>query len=151
MQTGGDSSDKPKAMPSRSMTRSQFWTTVSIRTGSLSAPDVHSTHNNQPWEKPAVGSQPGSVLTFQNLRNNQYTTWLGAQKARASSRCHHKGLCVIQCEGWLTCGDSSMAWRSDTNSTPTPPYSIGDVYQPWSRTVWRRWVMVPEYTGPRKG
>ena len=38
---------------------------------------------------------PGLTLT-------QYTTWLIAQKARTSSRGHYKGLCIIQCGGWLT-------------------------------------------------
>ena len=38
------------------------------RTGSLGAPDVNSTNNNQPWKKPAVGSRPGSILAFQDLR-----------------------------------------------------------------------------------
>ena len=45
---GGDSNHKPIAMQSWLMTRSQCWTTVSIRTGFLSAPDVNSTGNNQP-------------------------------------------------------------------------------------------------------
>ena len=40
IQTDGDSSDKPMAMWSQSMARSQCWTTVSNRTRSLSAPDV---------------------------------------------------------------------------------------------------------------
>ena len=40
-----------------------------ITTRSLGAPDVNSIDNNQSWKKkPAVGSQPGSILTFQNLR-----------------------------------------------------------------------------------
>ena len=46
---------KPTAMRSRLMARSQFWTTVSKRTGSLSAPDVNSTGNNQPWKKACCG------------------------------------------------------------------------------------------------
>ena len=50
------------------MARSQCWTTVSTRTGSLSAPDVNSTDNNQPWKKPAVGFQPRSILTSRDLR-----------------------------------------------------------------------------------
>ena len=45
---GGDSNHKPTAMQSRSMARSQCWTTLSKRTGSLSAPDVNSIGNNQP-------------------------------------------------------------------------------------------------------
>ena len=49
-------------------------TTVQIRTGSLSAPDVNSTDDNQPWKKPTVGSQPGSILTFQDLCLTMYTT-----------------------------------------------------------------------------
>ena len=48
VKTGGDSNDKPLAMQSRSMARSQFWTAISKRTGSLSAPDVNSKGNNQP-------------------------------------------------------------------------------------------------------
>ena len=48
IQTGGDSNNRPTAMCSRSMARSQCWTTVSKRTGSFSAPDVNSTGNNQP-------------------------------------------------------------------------------------------------------
>ena len=43
------------AMRSRSMARSQCWTTVLIRTGSLSAPDVNSTGNSQPTEKACCG------------------------------------------------------------------------------------------------
>ena len=46
--SGGDSNDKPTAMRSRSMARSQCWATVSKRTGSLNAPDVNSTNDNQP-------------------------------------------------------------------------------------------------------
>ena len=68
VQTGGDSNDKPTAMQSRSIARSQCWTTVSKRIRSLSTLNVNSTGNNQPWKKPAVGSQPRSVLTFQDLR-----------------------------------------------------------------------------------
>ena len=81
IQTGGDSSDKPTAMHSRSMAGSQCWTTDSKRTGSLSAPDVNSTGNDQPWKKACCGIPtrvhphlPGLVLT-------QYATWLAAQKA----------------------------------------------------------------------
>ena len=44
----GDSNDKPTAMQSWSMARSQCWTTVSIRTRSLSALDVKSTGIQQP-------------------------------------------------------------------------------------------------------
>ena len=51
VRTGVDSNDKPTAMRSRSMARSQYWTKVLIRTGSLSTPDVKSTSNNQPWKK----------------------------------------------------------------------------------------------------
>ena len=40
---------------------------VLISTGSFSAPDVKNTGNNQPWIKPAAGSRPGSILTFQDL------------------------------------------------------------------------------------
>ena len=88
------------AMQSRLMARSQRWT-VSIRAGLLSAPDVNSTDNNQPWKKPAVGSQPRSIPHLQGLTLNQQTTWLATQKARTSSRGHHRGLWVIQCGGWL--------------------------------------------------
>ena len=48
IQTGEDPNDKPTAMRSLSMARSQRCTTVSKRTGSLGAPDVNSTGNNQP-------------------------------------------------------------------------------------------------------
>ena len=48
VQTSGDSNDKLTAMRPQLMARSQCWTTVSKRTGSLSAPDVNSTGNNQP-------------------------------------------------------------------------------------------------------
>ena len=42
------------------------------RTGSLVTHDVNSTDNNQPWKlKPAVGSRPGSILAFQDLRFTQ--------------------------------------------------------------------------------
>ena len=44
----GESNDKPMAMQSWSVARSQHWTTLLIRTGSLSALDVNSTGNNQP-------------------------------------------------------------------------------------------------------
>ena len=76
VQTGGDSNDKPTAMQSRSMARSQCWTTVSKRTILLSAPYVSTTGNNQPWKKPAMRSRPASVLTIQDFTPNQYTTWL---------------------------------------------------------------------------
>ena len=89
-------------MRSRSMSRSQCWTTVSKSTGSLSAPDINSTGSIQPWKKPAVGSRPKSILTFQDLRFNQYTIWLAVQKAMTLSRGHHRGLRVIQCGRWLT-------------------------------------------------
>ena len=46
--SGGDSNDKTTAMQSRSMARSQCWPAVLIKTGSLSAPDVNSTDDNQP-------------------------------------------------------------------------------------------------------
>ena len=49
--------------------------------------DVNSTDNNQPWKlKPVVGSQPESILTFQDLRFNQCRHLVAAQKARTSSR-----------------------------------------------------------------
>ena len=48
--------------------------------GLLSAPDVNSTNNNQPWKKPAVGSRPGSIFAFQDLHLNHYTTWLASQR-----------------------------------------------------------------------
>ena len=41
---------------------------ASKRTGSLSAPNVNSMCNNQPWKKSAVGSRPGFILTLQDLR-----------------------------------------------------------------------------------
>ena len=77
---GGDSNNKPMAMPSWSMARSQCWTTVLIRTGSLSAPDINSTSDNQPWEKPAVGSQPGSIplADLENLKGGcKEVNWMG--------------------------------------------------------------------------
>ena len=47
---------------------------------------LNSTDNSQPWKlKPTVGSQPGSILTFQDLHLTCITTWLAAQKARTSS------------------------------------------------------------------
>ena len=48
IQMGGDSNDKPTAMQSRPKARSQCWAADSKRTGSLNAPDVNSTGNNQP-------------------------------------------------------------------------------------------------------
>ena len=54
-------------MQSRSMARSQCWTAVSKGTGSLTAPDVNSTGNNQPWKKACKlwDSDPGSFSPFQ--------------------------------------------------------------------------------------
>ena len=63
----GDANNKPAtAVQSQSVARSQCWKAVLIGTGSLSAPDVNSTENNQlqPRKNPAVGSQPGPILTF---------------------------------------------------------------------------------------
>ena len=37
------------------------WAFVWLRTGSLSAPDVNSTNNYQPWKKPSVGSWLRSI------------------------------------------------------------------------------------------
>ena len=48
IQMGEDSNDKPTAMRSQSMARSQCWTTVLKRTGSLSSPDVNSTRTISP-------------------------------------------------------------------------------------------------------
>ena len=50
----GDSYDKPTTVWSRSMAISQCWTTLSKRTRSLSAPDINSTGNNEPWKKPVT-------------------------------------------------------------------------------------------------
>ena len=91
-----------RQMQSRSMARSQCWATESKRTGSLSAPDVNSTGNNQPRKKAYCGIPTRVHPHLPGLTLNQYTTWLAAQKARTSSRGHHRGLCVIQCGGWLT-------------------------------------------------
>ena len=38
-----------------------------VRTGSLNAPDVNSTDNNQFWKNAAVGFWPECMLTFQDL------------------------------------------------------------------------------------
>ena len=64
----GDSNDKPMAMQSWSVARSQWWETVLIGTRLFSAPDVNSTDHNQPWKRPAMKSRPGSLLTFQDSR-----------------------------------------------------------------------------------
>ena len=61
---GGDSNDKPMAMQLRLMTRSQCWTRVSKRIGSLSAPDVNSTNNNQPWKTPAIASRAANQVVY---------------------------------------------------------------------------------------
>ena len=45
---GGDSNDKPMAIRSRPVARSQCCTTVLIGTGLLNAPDVYSTDYSQP-------------------------------------------------------------------------------------------------------
>ena len=49
--------------------------------------DVNSTYNNQPWKlQPALGSQPGSILTFQDLiRLTDVATRLAVQKTRTPS------------------------------------------------------------------
>ena len=75
---------------------------VSKRTGLLSAPDVNSTGNNQRWRKACCGIPTRVHPHLPGLTLTQYTTWLAAQKARTSSWGHHRGLCVIQCGGWLT-------------------------------------------------
>ena len=95
--------DKLTAMHSQSTARSQRWTTVLTRTGSISAPDVNSTctGNNQPWQKAYCGIPTRIHPHLPGLTLNQYTTWLAAQKARTSSRGHHRGVCIIQCGGWL--------------------------------------------------
>ena len=46
-------------------------------------------------------------------------------------------VCTI-CKNWLSiiiCEHSCVSWRSDTNGTPTPSYTLSDAYQPWLRTV----------------
>ena len=54
---------------------------------------VISTDNNQPWKlKPAMGSQPGSILAFQDLHFNRYHHLVAAQKARPLSRGQPRGL-----------------------------------------------------------
>ena len=52
------------------------WTTVSKRTGSLSAPGVNSTGNNQPWKKTCCGIPTRVHPHLPGLTLNQYTTWL---------------------------------------------------------------------------
>ena len=102
IQTGGDSNDKPTAMRSQFIAESQCWTTDSKRTRSLSPPDVNSTDSNQPWKRACCGILTRVRPHLLELTLTQYTTWLVAQKARTSSRGHHRGLCIVQCGGWLT-------------------------------------------------
>ena len=66
----GDSNDKPTAIQSRSVARSQCWTTLSIRTGSLnaSAPDVNSTDNNQHLHLVKYVQQPYSFQCTMNVK-----------------------------------------------------------------------------------
>ena len=53
--------------------------------------DVNSTDNSQPWKlKPAKGSWPGSILTFQDLRLTSCATWLASQNAQAWSQSQPK-------------------------------------------------------------
>ena len=90
-------------MWSRSMTRSrQCWTTVSNRTGLLSAPDINNTSNSQPWKKACCGIPTRVHCHLPGLMFTQYNTWLASHKARTSSWGHQSGLCFIQCGEWLT-------------------------------------------------
>ena len=58
--------------------------------------DVNRTNNNQPWKlKPVVGSQPGSILTFQDLGFDQNCHLVAAQKARTWSQGQPGGLSVL--------------------------------------------------------
>ena len=75
---GRDSNNKPTAMQSRSMARSDCWTTVSKRTGSLSAPDVNSTGTISPEKSLLWVLDPGP-FSPSGLTLNQYRTWLAAQ------------------------------------------------------------------------
>ena len=72
----GDSNDKLTAMWSRSVARSQRWTTVSKGTGWLCAPDFNSTGNNQLWKKACFGIPTRVHLHLPGLTLNQYITWL---------------------------------------------------------------------------
>ena len=74
----GDSNDKPKAMRSRSVARSQCWTTESIRTRSLSAPDVNSTGNILPWKKACCGIPTWVHPHLSGLRQRLH--WDGSEK-----------------------------------------------------------------------
>ena len=87
---------------------------VLIKTGSLSAPDVNSADDNQPWKKACCGIPTRVHPHLPGLTLNQYTTWSAAQKARTSSRGHHRGLQrytvrrmanayllhTVRCQGW---------------------------------------------------
>ena len=98
-----DSNDKLMVVQSQSMDRSHFQRTATKRTGSLSAPDVNSMHWQQSTLKKACCGIPTRVHPhLPGFTLTQYTTWLAAQKARTSSRGHHRGSCIIQCGGWLT-------------------------------------------------
>ena len=96
----GDSNDKPTAMQSWSVARSQCWTTVSIGTGSLSAPDVNSADKNQPWKKSCCGIPTRVHRHLPGVTLNQYTTWLAALEGedRPGSGSHSRlftGLIVV--------------------------------------------------------
>ena len=68
----GDSNHK-SATAVQSQSVAQCWKMILIGTGSLSELDVNSTDDNQPRKTPAVGSQPGSILTFQGVLLNHYS------------------------------------------------------------------------------
>ena len=144
--TGGDSNDKPTAMQSKSMAGIQCWTTVSIRTRSLGAPDVNSTvllTSHAPnvnsigtiniWCTPSNLVLIDTVVQHWLLAINSDRIAVGLSFESPPVR--------TSCKNWLSIlirGDSCITWRSNTNDTPTPSYSIGDAYQPWWWTVWRR-------------
>ena len=90
VRANGDLNDKPTAMQSRLMARSQCRTTVLRRTRLLSAPDVNSTDNNQPWKKACcvipTRVHPHHVLCW---------SWAAYNNALASSfNYNFKSLCL---------------------------------------------------------
>ena len=212
VQTGGDSSDKPTAMQSRSMARSQCWPTDSLRAQDLH-PFVQFAKNNNLWrlvhhlmirhqrhthsiiqhrwrlstliansvEKTGISHPPHCIthrlLWWRRLdvlafwAPNQVAYWVSVSSGTWGS--HSKPFLRVDCcrfvyiwctkqsgpfwiccptlpsDHWqwlhhrwfvvwvsthlyslqkiLICGDSCIAWRSDTSGMPTPSYSIGDV------------------------
>ena len=112
------------------------WATVRIGTWSLSAPGVNSIANDQPWKKkPAVGSRPGSALTFQNLHltstllgqlYNQVVYWLSVSSGRW---------------GWTQVGIPQQAffqgwWTKRSGPYPYCCWTLATGHRPWLHCHW---------------